>query len=295
MKHLSYSNICLVAVCILWSMATFSQDFSSFVSPPQSARPRVWWHWLDGNISQEGIRKDLLWMSRVDIGGFQAFDGGVNQPLLVEKKVVYMTPEWKDNFRLATHLADSLNMEMGIASSPGWSTTGGPWVSAEDGMKKLTWREMDVKGGRTIDTDLPLPYRTTGRYLNKPLPEKAVVLGLTFHATKAEAYEDIRILAYRLSDEEINFSKLTPDTIANNDGLVIDYHHPVTVRAITINDGSNYFANPAQKWLQCSTDGINYREICKLDACPVPFTTTSIPPTEARYFRIKTERPPIHC
>src|SRR5690349_10081517 len=38
-----------------------------FQNPPQSARPRVWWHWMNGNIAKDGIRKDLLWMYRAGI------------------------------------------------------------------------------------------------------------------------------------------------------------------------------------------------------------------------------------
>ena len=30
-----------------------------FDDPPGGARPRVWWHWMNGNISQEGIKLDL--------------------------------------------------------------------------------------------------------------------------------------------------------------------------------------------------------------------------------------------
>ena len=47
---------------------------AGFVSPPQSARPRVWWHWMNGNISRDGIYKDLTWMHRVGIGGVHIFD-----------------------------------------------------------------------------------------------------------------------------------------------------------------------------------------------------------------------------
>ena len=42
-----------------------------FLSPPVIAKPRVWWHWMDGNITKEGIRLDLEWMHRVGIGGAQ--------------------------------------------------------------------------------------------------------------------------------------------------------------------------------------------------------------------------------
>jgi hypothetical protein len=99
-----------------------------FLNPPDEAKPRVWWHWMNGNITQDGIRKDLEWMHRAGIGGFQNFDAGLSTLQIVEKRLVYMTPEWKDAFRFTTELADSLNLEMAIAGSPGWSESGGPWV-----------------------------------------------------------------------------------------------------------------------------------------------------------------------
>src|SRR5213082_2096447 len=79
-----------------------------FRNPPASAKPRVWWHWMNGNITKEGIRLDLEWMKRVGIGGFQNFDAALHTPKLVDKRLVYMTPEWKEAFKYATTLADQL-------------------------------------------------------------------------------------------------------------------------------------------------------------------------------------------
>ena len=74
---------------------------NGFENPPASARPRVWWHWMNGNISEEGIKLDLEWMHRVGIAGFQNFDAALQTPQVVPKRLVYMTPEWKDAFRYA--------------------------------------------------------------------------------------------------------------------------------------------------------------------------------------------------
>src|ERR1700694_588197 len=73
-----------------------------FDNPPNTARPRVWWHWMNGNITKEGIKLDLEWMSRVGIGGFQNFDAALGTQQVVEKRLSYMTPEWQDAFRFAT-------------------------------------------------------------------------------------------------------------------------------------------------------------------------------------------------
>jgi hypothetical protein len=120
-------------VCLITATATLSaQEMSKeFKDPPKDARIRVWWHWMDGNISKEGIRKDIEWFNRAGIGGFQQFDAGGTMmgggQAIVEKKP-YMSDSWKDAFRYAIRLADSLDMEVAIASAPGWSSTGGPWV-----------------------------------------------------------------------------------------------------------------------------------------------------------------------
>ena len=91
---------------------------------------------MDGNITEEGIYKDLLWMNRIGIGGFHQFDASLYTKPIVKERLVYMTPKWKKAFRYAIHLADSLNMEVGIASAPGWSSTGGPRVNPKNAMKK---------------------------------------------------------------------------------------------------------------------------------------------------------------
>src|SRR6516165_6355481 len=112
-----------------------------FQHPPQSAMPRVWWHWMNGNITKEGIKLDLEWMHRVGIAGYQNFDAALQTPQVVDKRLAYMTPEWKDAFKYATTLADQFGLEEAIAGSPGWSETGGPWVKPSQGMKKIVWSE----------------------------------------------------------------------------------------------------------------------------------------------------------
>jgi hypothetical protein len=42
-------------------LAAASDAFAaSFANPPNTDRPRVWWHWLNGNITREGIEKETV-------------------------------------------------------------------------------------------------------------------------------------------------------------------------------------------------------------------------------------------
>ena len=163
---------------------------AGFTNPPNAARPRVWWHWMNGNITKEGIRLDLEWMHRVGIGGFQNFDASLFADKVVDQRLVYMTPEWKDAFLYATTLADQLGLEEAIAGSPGWSESGGPWVTPAQAMKKLVWSETRVEGGRRFTGILPKPPTTTGPFQNAPL--MSLLARLAGQAPKAppELYND---------------------------------------------------------------------------------------------------------
>src|SRR5271156_6281245 len=130
---------------------------AGFEDPPAGARPRVWWHWMNGNITKDGIKLDEEGMHRAGLAGFQNFDAALATPQVVEKRLAYMTPEWKDAFRYATTLADKLGMEEAIAGSPGWSESGGPWVSGPQAMKKYVWSETKVEGGQPFTGTLAHP------------------------------------------------------------------------------------------------------------------------------------------
>src|SRR5580692_11390225 len=79
---------------------------AAFRNPPDSARPRTWWHWTNGNITESGITKDLEWMKRVGIGGFQLADVSAGGGQEVEKKINFGTPEW---YHAVHHAADEAN------------------------------------------------------------------------------------------------------------------------------------------------------------------------------------------
>src|SRR5256884_8226636 len=183
---------------------------SGFLNPPDSAKPRVWWHWMNGNITKEGIKLDLEWMKRVGIGGFQNFDADLNTPKLVDKRLVYMTPEWKDAFKYATALADQLGLEEAIAGSPGWSESGGPWVKPNQGMKKIVWSETRIEGGKTFSGVLPHPPTTAGPFQNVPLFDFLASISGGPQPAGPTFYADTAVIAYRAPERDAPVTALHP-------------------------------------------------------------------------------------
>lgn len=186
-------SILVAAVLALACLNAMAQDgalYAGFKEPAKEYHPRVWWHWMHGNVTKDGIRKDLEWMDRAGIAGFQQFNAQLAPThVIVDKRLTLFSEEWKDAFRYAIETADSLGMEIGLASSPGWSITGGPWVKPENAQKKLCWQTASVAGGQIIDMQLPAPVEYSGPFQEKPeFPDDIY---------KYSFYRDIAVLAIR--------------------------------------------------------------------------------------------------
>ncbi|MFX0555414.1 glycosyl hydrolase [Maribacter sp. CXY002] len=295
----------------------------NFQNPPNEAKPRVWWHWMNGNVTKNGIRKDLEWMHRTGIGGFQNFDANLFTPVVVEKKLVFMEPDWKDAFKFTTDLADSLKLEMAIAGSPGWSVTGGPWVEPKDGMKKYVWSELVIEGGKTFEGKLPAPPTATGAFQNVG-PEE----GISMNAAPRELpeyYNDAAVVAFQLneapttlddlrpkvtssagkfqladlSDGDLHHgSFLPPSSIGEDMWIQYEFNTTQTFSAYTVtgayhNALEQFNGSPDNRALLVSDDGKNFKKVTDIPGTLVPQTTGSFPETTAKYWRfaIKTLPP----
>lgn len=322
----------LVAVFILLVHSSYDQQkedslLKGFQIPSNAAKPRVWWHWMNGNITKEGIQKDLEWMNRVGIGGFQNFDASLFTPVVVPKKIVFMTPEWKDAFKFTTELADKKGLEMAIAGSPGWSVTGGPWVEPKDAMKKYVWTETRVSGGQIFRGKLSQPSAATGKFQNVELP-KTTMLGETT-GTLPSYYADAAVIAYRLPVTEKRFTDLKP-TLTTSGGtfnlkdltdgdlnkvagflpprkvdedmwIQYEFETPQTFKAVSITGAihtamEDFNGGPQNRTLKVSDDGANFKDVTAISGSIVSQNTVSFPATTARYWRMayKTLPPPVN-
>ena len=302
---------------------TLQQDFQT---PPDAAKPRVWWHWMNGNITKEGITKDLEWMKRVGIGGFQNFDASLFTPNVTPKKLVFMTPEWKDAFKHTTDLAEKLGLEMGIAGSPGWSVTGGPWVPAADAMKKYVWTETRVAGGQAFTGKLPQPRPLAGKFQNVPLPVEGGITGPTGEVP--DYYADAAVIAYRLPATDKLMTSLNPKVTSSGGAFSVadltdgdlgktsllppmevgqdmwiqyEFDSPQTFKALTIVGASSggalaeFNGAPNNRTLEVSDDGVNFRDVAPIKGSTVPQNTLAFAPVTAKFYRIafKTLPPPF--
>ncbi len=283
---------------------------TGFTNPPNSARPRVWWHWMNGNITQEGIKADLDWMKSIGIGGLQNFDAALATPQIVPERLAWMTPKWQAAFKGAVDQAEAAGMEFTIASSPGWSETGGPWVAAEDGIKKLVWTELAVKGGNPVGQLPPLP-SLTGPFQN--VPKRPDPIAAVREGVLEQAGRDTVVLALPMpAPVPLPAVRLQSGTQAavdaasdggfelpiNSDGAEVRYRFavPTALQSATLafDSGGTLFTPPRfLAVLEAEGRDGSWHKVADFPAGPTPQYSISFPAYTATTFRIRFAPQPM--
>ena len=176
---MKYRTIVTMTMTLFMGTLLLAQTLEeSFKSPPDSAKPYTWWHWQNGNISKEGITKDLESMKAVGIAGFQLFDVNWATPA---GPIVHNTPEFHDMVKFAFSEADRLGLEAGIHNCSGWANSGGPWITPDKSMKMVVWSETQVNPSNAQPVVL-----SKGDFRGKITPKRV----------KVDYYKDIAVLAF---------------------------------------------------------------------------------------------------
>ncbi len=143
------------------SVATADSLDSGFLTPPDSAKPQTWWHWMNGNITKAGITADLEAMKQIGLGGATIVNVDCGIP---RGPVNFMSAEWREDFKFAVQEANRLGLELSVENCAGWSSSGGPWNTVTNAMMRVTISEMRVSGPTNYNTTLPLPPIKLGFY-----------------------------------------------------------------------------------------------------------------------------------
>ncbi|MBN1845869.1 MAG: discoidin domain-containing protein [Sedimentisphaerales bacterium] len=137
-----------------------------FVHPPRSAGVRCFWWWLNGNVTEEAISRDLEAMHAKGFSGALIFDaGGAEQRgnRQVPAGPLFASPPWRKLFAHAVREADRLGLELSLNIQSGWNL-GGPLVTPEMAAKTLTWSRIQLQGPANHREKLPPPKSQEGFY-----------------------------------------------------------------------------------------------------------------------------------
>ncbi|MEI7730523.1 MAG: glycosyl hydrolase [Verrucomicrobiota bacterium] len=176
--------VCLGCACAFGGIPELAKDFAQ---PPAAARPWVYWFFMDGNLSQEGMTADLEAMKQAGIGGVIMMEVDVGIP---RGTVKFMSPEWQVCFRHAVKEAERLGLQITLNAGPGWTGSGGPWIKPEQSMQHLVSSETNLASG-PMHFDAPLP---------RPLPRRPFFgdghLPADIEKERKAFYRDVAVLAF---------------------------------------------------------------------------------------------------
>ncbi|WP_298763464.1 glycosyl hydrolase [uncultured Polaribacter sp.] len=257
---------------------------AGFQNPPQTSKPRTWYHINSGNASKEGFTKDLKAIKEAGIGGVLVFNVSMGLP---EGDVKYNSQEHRDILTHAAKECEKLGLSFGVHNCDGWTSSGGPWVTPENAMKVVVNSQVITEGGKQIQLKLPQP------------------------PTRHNFYKDIAVVAYPSLKNELIDNRVQPiitssdkafktalatdhqtNTHADlkaNKWVQYDYGKPHTIRSMSV------FINKRKGRLKLlkSDDGVNFtlahkpnEERIGKDEC---YFEEHFKPITARYFRIVTE------
>ncbi|HEY0282633.1 MAG TPA: glycosyl hydrolase, partial [Rhizomicrobium sp.] len=312
-------SVVFVGSCLAEPPAKSDALLSGFRNPPASARPGVGWPWMNGNVTIEGIDKDLSWMHRVGITSVGIGSAAIDTPTVVKKRLEYLTPEWKEAFRYAVGEADKYGIQVGIGAAAGWSMTGGPWVTVQQSMKKLVWSATSVEGGKPFHGVLPQPPDVIGPIQNAPwFGDHAP----TQQTANLHFYRDAIVVAYRdtvtapvVASATASTGKLNANILDDGDlskGVILEpatedgdvwvqvkYKKPATIQGVTLG-----LIVPKELGyhvvVEASNNGGDWRhvadfpQVAQLQRMQMGEQTISFAPVTARYFRLVLKAtPPI--
>ena len=142
--------------CVL--NASDSKLAENFRNPGNEARPRAYWNWLNGDVSLDGLTRDLEEAKAKGLGGLDMWDTEAmhNPGGFVPAGPPFMGPESVAAMHHSMKEAKRLGMDLGLTTSSGWNA-GGSWVPPEMASKNLFHTGVVLTGPAKVGQKLAFP------------------------------------------------------------------------------------------------------------------------------------------
>lgn len=135
-----------------------------FQHPGPKAHVGVWWHWMGDTITRDGIVRDLDWFRDTGITSATIFGmADICTPWATKIKdsphegLVAFTPSWWELVRFACEEAERRGIELGLHNCPGYTCTGGPWITPELSMRELVFNVTNVEKQIKLEAHADFP------------------------------------------------------------------------------------------------------------------------------------------
>ena len=141
-----------------------------FANPPKEAHAGAWWHWMGGQVTKAGIEKDLDWFCRMGITSATIF--GMADATVPWAKRIANVPtgglrpyddEWWRLVKFACAEGKKRGINIGLHNCPGYTSTGGKWITPRLAMRKLVFNVKDPAKDIPLASEAPFPVYDEGK------------------------------------------------------------------------------------------------------------------------------------
>lgn len=267
----------------------------AFLHPPESAKPWVFWYWMQGAVSREGITADLQAMKQAGIAGayLMPIKGPANPPFITPS-INQLSPEWWAMVKFTMQEADRIGLKLAMHDSDGFALAGGPWITPELSMQKVVWSKVEVEGGKAYHDTLPVPKHYKNYY-----KDIEVLAYPSLPGEGISSYDEHPKVTASLPNTDVQYltEKGNIKSFTSNERcwLQLEFEKPFTCRSLVIHtSASNYQSQ--RLLLEVSDDGKNYRSLGRLEPPRHGWQdgdaeiTNAIAPTTAKYFRFTYDK-----
>jgi hypothetical protein len=299
-----HSFIIGIGLCFLFFNGTAQQQRQSikkndleqaFLHPPESAKPWVFWYWMQGAVSREGIIADLKAMKQVGIGGayLMPIKGPANPPYLTPS-IKQLSPEWWAMVKFTMQEADKIGVKLAMHDCDGFALAGGPWITPELSMQKVVWSKTGVEGGKTFHDTLTVP----GHYKNY-YKDIEILAYPSLPGEGMSSYDEHPKVTTSLPNTDVQYlaEKGNAKSFTSNERcwLQLEFAKPFTCRSLIIHTAASNYQSE-RLLLEVSDDGTNYRSLGRLEPPRHGWQdgdaeiTNAIEPATAKYFRFTYDK-----
>lgn len=283
----------LVFLLLFFSIIVNGQSHlkeTEFKTPPESVKVNTWWHWISGEITREGITKDLESMKQQGIVQATILNvGGLTSKRTGVVNMKFDTPEWHEMFKWALKEANRLGIKIGVHNCDGWSTSGGPWITPDQSMKQFVWSQSTMDGGKEIREKLSQPVGVSNYYRD------VAVVAFPDEMKQNSFHQALPKMKVNNASVEAVLTDGNPKTevhLKTGDELVIKLASDISVNKMALFPRLVFSWDDMSKIknkyvLSFSKDGNVYNKIADVEFKGVnkPMEAT-FPVTKARYFKV---------
>lgn len=282
-------TLIILALFSLQSLSSFAQQGvdleQSFLHPSKAAKPWVFWFWMNGNVTKEGITADLEAMQKAGIGGTMMMSLGFGTP---PGKLDFNSPQWRDMYAHAVNESKRLGLEMSLHQCDGYGMAGGQWMKPPQGIKEIVWTIKDVDGSSDTPIRLAQP------------------------KTKLGFYEEVAVLAFpsvvksKIKPQKITFDGVEACAMMDDNlekgmnagrKIELEFANSQVVRTVVVHLSKTDYLHLAERvaTVEISEDGKNFRKLADLNfnldlnSLKDKTVSASFPAVSAKYIRINTK------